>query len=179
MSSFLGNNSGIFIPTTNVYEIDQLQEQGLSKELVRNILVHLYQDINNIALSLNGKSSGQYQLTEFLNGKVLFPNYDMVNVNYSGRQVFGIIIDVGPLPNAGTVTIPHNIVTTNSTSFTTIYGCATNPLTMQYLPLPYSSCTAVANNIELSVDSNNVYITTGIDQSAYTTTYVILEYVKE
>lgn len=178
MSSLL-NNSGIFIPTTNVYEIDQLQEQGLSKELVRNILVHIYQDINNVALSLNAKDSAQYQLTEFLNGQVLFANYDMVNINYSGRQIFRIVINVGPLPDTATVTIPHNIVTSNATSFTRIYGCSTNPITMQYLPIPYSSCTSVANNIELSVDSNNVYITTGINQSAYTTTYVILEYVKE
>jgi hypothetical protein len=48
---------------------------------------------------------------------------------------------------------------------------------MQYIPLPYASPTLV-NNIQLSVDATNVTITTGIDYSAYTVTYVILEYIK-
>ncbi len=179
MGSFLDNNSGIFIPTTTIQEINQLQEQGLSKELLRNIFVHLCQDINNIALSLNAKKSGQLQLTEFLTGGVLFPNYDMVNVNYNGRQLYNIALNVGALPNASTLTFPHNIDTSNSTFFVHIYGCATDPLNMQYLPITLASSTAVANNIEISVDSTNIYITTGIDLSAYTTTIIVLEYVKE
>lgn len=179
MSSNLQNNIGLFIPTTNIYEIDQIQEQGLSKELLKNIFVHLYQDINNIALSLNLKDTGYYFDNEFLNSQLLFPNPNSIQANYNGRNIFRSVINFGALPNTATASVAHNIDISNGFSFTRIYACSSNPNTMQYLPIPYASASAVANNIELSVDSNNVYITTGIDQSAYTTTYVVLEYVKE
>lgn len=179
MSSNLQNNTGLFIPTTNIYEIDQLQEQGLDKELLRNIFVHLYQDMCNVALALNLKDSAYYTLNEFMNGQVLFSNLDSFGNNYQGRQVFRTVVNFGALPNTTTISLPHNIDISFGFSFTRIYGCSTDPVSQNYIPLPYVSASAVANNIELSVDSSNVVITTGIDQSAYTTTYVILEYVKE
>jgi hypothetical protein len=179
MSSNLQNNNGLFIPTTNIYEIEQIQQEGLSKELIRNILVHLYQDMSNVAIALNLKDSAYYFGEEFMNGQVLFPNPNIVNANLSGRQIFRTVVNFGALPVTTTKSVPHNIIVNNTTSFTRIYGCASNTMTFNYIPIPYSSSTAVANNIQLSVDSMNVNITTGIDQSAYTTTYVILEYVKE
>lgn len=179
MSSNLLSNTGIFVPTTNIYEIEQLQQQGLDKELIRNILVHLYQDMSNIALALNLKDSGYYTLDEFLNGQLLFPNPNTNNPVFNGRQIFRTVVNFGTLPDTTTTSRAHNIDIQYTTSFTRIYGCASDPASFTYIPLPYVSTTSVANNIELSVDSTNVNITTGADQSAYTTTYVILEYVKE
>lgn len=179
MSSNQQNNMGLFVPTTNIYEIEQIQQQGLDKELLRNIFVHLYQDMCNVAVALNLKDSAYYPLEEFMNGQVYFPNGNVVNPNYSGRQVFRTVINFGALPNTTTIAVAHNISVFNSFSFTRIYGCSTNPITQEFIPLPYASASAVANNIELKVDSTNVYITTGANQSAYTITYVILEYLKE
>ena len=179
MQSNLQNNTGLFIPTTNIYEIDDIQTKGLDKELIRNILIHLYQDMNNVAIALNLKDSAYYFNEEFMNGQVLFPNPGTMNPNFAGRQIFRTVINFGVLPNTTTKSYPHNIQITNSTTFTRIYGTASNPLTFSYIPIPYASTTSVANNIQISVDSVNVNITTGANQSAYTTTYVILEYVKE
>lgn len=173
------NNIGLFVPTTNIYEIEQIQQEELNKELLKNIFVHLYQDMCNVALALNLKDSGYYQLEEFMNGQVYFPNGNDISPNYAGRQVFRTVVNFGALPNTTTISMPHNIQVFNSFTFTRIYGAATNPITMQFIPLPYASASAVANNIELKVDSTNVYITTGANQSAYTNTYVILEYLKE
>lgn len=179
MSSNLQNNTGLFIPTTNIYEIDSIQDQGLDKELIKNILVHLYQDMCNVAVALNLKDSAYYFDQEFMNGQVLFPNPGINNPNYAGRQIFRTVVNFGALPNTTTKSFPHSIRVTNSTTFTRIYATASNPMTFSYLPIPYSSTTSVANNIEISVDSTNVNITTGTNRSAYTTTYVVLEYVKE
>jgi hypothetical protein len=44
--------------------------------------------------------------------------------------------------------------------------------------LPYASPTD-ADNIELSVDVTNVSITTGSDRTGFTTTYIVLEYIKQ
>jgi len=179
MSSNLQSNTGLFIPTTNIYEIEDIQSRGLDKELIRNILIHLYQDMNNVALALNLKDSAYYFDQEFMNGQVLFPNPGVKNNNPAGRQIFRTVIDFGALPNTGIKSYPHNIEITNSTTFTRIYACASDPIGFSYLAIPYCSATSIADNIEISVDSVYVNITTGIDQSAYTTTYVILEYVKE
>lgn len=179
MSLNLQNNIGLFIPTTNIYEIEDIQTKGLDKELIRNILVHLYQDMNSVALALNLKDSAYYFDQEFMNGQVLFPNPNVINANLSGRQIFRTVINFGALPDTSIKSYPHNIQITNSTTFTRIYATASNPIEFSYLPIPYVSSTSVAYNIEISVDSVYVNITTGIDQSAYTTTYVILEYVKE
>ncbi len=173
------NNTGLFVPTTNIYEIEDIQTKGLDKELIRNILIHLYQDMNNIAIALNLKDSAYYFDQEFMNGQVLFPNPNVINPNFAGRQIFRTVVNFGALPNTTIKSYPHNIEISNSTTFTRIYATASNSIDFTYLPIPYSSVTSVANNIEISVDSVNVNITTGIDQSAYTTTYVILEYVKE
>ncbi len=179
MSSNLQSNTGLFIPTTNIYEIEDIQSKGLDKELIRNILVHLYQDMNNVAIALNLKDSAYYFNEEFMNGQVLFPNPNLIYTNNAGRQIFRTVVDFGVLPNAAMKSYPHNIEITNTTTFTRIYATASDPINFSYLPIPYSSASSVANNIEISVDSVNVNITTGVDLSAYTTTYVILEYVKE
>jgi hypothetical protein len=172
-------NIGLFVPTTNIYEIEQIQEEGLSKELLKNIFVHLYQDMCNIALALNLKDSAYYPLNEFINGQIYFPNNNQINKSNFGRPVYRTVINFGSLPNTATTSVPHNINMIGSFSFTRIYGCSTNTITNTFIPLPYASASSVANNIELKVDSTNVYITTGANQSAYTITYVILEYLKE
>ena len=59
---------------------------------------------------------------------------------------------------------------------TKIYGTATDAAG-NGIPIPYPSNTANAN-IEINVDLTNVNITTAIDYSAFTTTYVVLEYLK-
>jgi|ERR1700722_17694905 hypothetical protein len=179
MSSNLQNNTGLFIPTTNIYEIEDIQTRGLDKELIRNILTHLYQDMSNVAIALNLKDSAYYFDQEFMNGQLLFPNPGVINRNYAGRQIFRTVINFGALADTGITSVEHNIEITNTTTFTRIYGCASDPIGFSYLPIPFASTTSVADNIQISVDSVYVNITTGSDQSAYTTTYVILEYVKE
>ena len=179
MSSNLQNNTGLFVPTTNVWDVDRIKDIDVNKPEFRELLVRLYQNINNICLVLNLKDSALYFDQEFINGQVLFPNPNTINAPIEGRQIFRLVVNFGPLPNTGTISIPHNLYVSGSYSFTRIYGVTTNPTSLSFLPIPYSSASSVANNIELSVDSVNVNITTGSNQSAYTTTYVILEYVKE
>ena len=179
MSLNLPNNFGLFIPTTNIYEIDDIQTKGLDKELIRNILVHLYQDMNNVAISLNLKDSAYYFDQEFMNSQLLFPNPNLINESSAGRQIFRTVVNFGALPNTTTKSVAHNIEINNGITFTRIYACASDPINFSYLAIPYASSSSVANNIEISVNSTNVNIITGANRSSYTTTYVILEYVKE
>lgn len=176
------NNIGSFVPTTNIFEIQGLQGSAngpIDKEVLRNILVHLYQDMCNIALVLNTKDTGYYPLQEFINGQLFFPNGNVTNPNYAGRQVYRTVVNTGALPNTATIDVPHNIDVFNSFTFTRIYGACSDQVNLIYLPLPYVSSFSVAANIELSVDSEFVYISTTADYTSYTNSYVVLEYLKE
>lgn len=175
--------SGAFVPTNYLWDIQKLESGPLNDEEFRLLLVRLYQNINNIALVLNMKETGMYNNTaQFVNSQVFFPN-PALNSSTSQtptfRQVYRTVINFGALPNAGTKTVPHGITCTTSTSFTRIYATATKPtVPFEYLPIPYSSVTAVADNIEIFVDATNVNIITAANYSAYTITYVILEYLQ-
>lgn len=171
---------GAFVPTTNIWDVPGLYQ--VEDPLVGQLLVRLYQNIGEIALVLNIKTTGFYNTQQYIDGNIWFPNpiSNSSDTNATQfRQEQRLVLNVGTLPNTTTLTIPHGITCTTSTSFTHIYGAATNPVsTFSYIPLPYSSATAVADNIEVYADGTNVYITTGADYSAYTISYIVLEFLQ-
>lgn len=178
MASNLQNNSGLYVVDTNVWDVSQLSTIDVSSHAFKELLVRLYQNINNISLALNLKDSAYYVQQEFLNGQSFFPNPNTQFQAQTTRQAFRMVIDFGALPNTTSLSIPHGIEVSNGFSFTRMYGAASNQIAMEYIPIPYASST-LANNIQLDVDSTNVTITTSANYSSYTVTYVILEYIKE
>jgi len=179
-------NTGSFVPLTNIWDVQRLQEVDVKSEEFKELLVRLYQNINNICLALNIKDVGYYTLSEFLNGQLFFPNPSLSSSTSQSptyRQVFRTVVNFGALPNAGAKSVAHNIPITPATpttySFTRIYGAASNGATQtSFIPLPFSSST-LNQNIKLEVTNTNVVITTAIDYSSYTNTYVVLEYLKQ
>ncbi len=180
MANNFPGNVGLFVPTTNIWDVDELRNIDVTKPEFKELIVRLYQNINNITLALNLKDSAYYFQQEFVTGQAFFLNPNVItNQNSLYRQSFRMVIDCGALANAGTISIPHNIDPLQSYSFTRIYGATSDQTAQSYLPLPYSSATSIADNIELSVDSTYIYITTGSDRTSYVTTYVVVEYLKE
>jgi hypothetical protein len=173
---------GAFVPTNYLWDIQQLESGSLKEDDMRLLLVRLYQNINNIALVLNLKDTGMYNTSQFVNSQLFFPNPALNSSTPQTpefRQVYRTVINFGALPNAGTKSVPHNITCTTSTSFTRIYATASKPVApFEYIPIPYASATAVADNVEIYVDGTNVNIVTAANYSAYTITYVILEYLQ-
>ncbi|CAB4127761.1 hypothetical protein UFOVP97_27 [uncultured Caudovirales phage] len=168
--------TGLFIGTTPLFDVGDLQDAEQTKELI----IRLTQKINEMIIALNLKDTGYYVLNEFLNSQVFFPNPLLTDTTPQSpyfRQVYRLVVNFGALPNAGLKSVPHGLVPTALWSFTRIYGAATDPIGLNYIPLPYAS-PVLANNIELNVDAVNVNIITGSDRTNFTTTYVILEYIK-
>ena len=172
---------GAYIQTTQVWDVAQLESVSVNSKEFKELLVRLYQQINNIATVLNIKDTGMYQLSEFVNGQVWFANPALSSATaqypsdrHAQRKVLNF---VGALANAGTTTIAHGITCTAMTTFTRIYGVANDQTGSNYIPLPYASPTLV-NNIELRVDGTNVYIITGSNRTNFTNTYIILEYLQ-
>jgi hypothetical protein len=180
MAEEVYTNSGSFVPTSYVWDVARLYEVDINSDEFKELLVRLYQNLNIIALSLNTRDAGYYNTSEFVNGQVFFPN-PLLNSSTPEtpefRQVFRKVINFGALPNTTTKSVPHGITITPTTTFTRIYGAASNPTSNVYLPLPFASPT-LADNIELYVDLTNVVVITANNESLFTTTYIILEYLQ-
>lgn len=173
---------GSFVPTTNVWDVGEILAIPNLDPKLQEVLVRLYQNLNLMSLVLNIKDSGFYDLSEFVNGQLWFPNqttpattFDTADSLY--RQAFRTVINTGQLPNTGVTTTPHNITVSASTTFTRIYGAASDTSGFNYIPLPYASPTLV-NNIQLDVDATNVIITTGSNRSNFNISYCVIEYLQ-
>lgn len=171
---------GAFVQTTQVWDVAQVEDVDVNSKEFKELLIRLYQQINNISNVLNIKDTGQYQLSEFITGQLFFSNpalsSDTLQVAID-RQVIRKVINFGALPNAATKSVAHGINCTSATSFTAIYGASTDPSGLNYIPLPYASPTLI-NNIELKLTGTNVTIITGSNRSNFTITYIVLEYIQ-
>lgn len=170
---------GAFIGTTENLDVGLLQSTDVNSEQFKQLIIKLYQTVNNIALLLNKKHTGMYTLTEFVNGKTYFANPALSATQTPlPRQEFSITVITGQLPNTATKIIPHGISNWNSAcTLVNIWGAATDTTGLTGIGLPYASPT-LANNIELSMDATNIYITTGSNRTNYNISYVTLEYLK-
>src|ERR1700742_4253207 len=133
-------NYGSYVPTTNIWDPQQLYDvKDISPEL-REILVRLYQNINLIALTLNTKDTGIYTTDEFVCGQLYFPDPSLSSASSTtaiARNVYRKVINFGSLPNSGLKSVLHDIPVTSGFTFTRIYGATSDTTGLTYLPLPY------------------------------------------
>lgn len=172
---------GAFVPTTNVWDVSQISSVDVTSPEFKELLIRLYQNLNLMAINLNLKDTGIYDLSEFVNGQTYFSDPTLssqTRITPAPRQVFRKVINFGALPNAATKSVAHGLTINAATRFTRIYATASDTTGFNYVPIPYASASAVANNIELNVDVTNVNITTGSNRTNFNVCYVILEYLK-
>lgn len=176
-------NPGSFIPTTNAWDVTDIASVEVTSPQFKELLIRLYQNLNVQSLSMNTRDAGIYAEEEFVCGQIWYPN--PANSSTTGtkpneavwRQVFRKVIDFGALPNTGTQSVAHGITITSGFTFTRIYATASDPSTA-FIPIPFAS-SVPGDIISLDVDTTKVNITTASDKTAFTTTYVILEYIKD
>lgn len=157
-----GNSLSAFLPIEFTLPKDE--------ELARDLIMRREQQTATI---LNIKENGTYDTAERLSAQQWFSTSSGIN---KPRYGFRKVVNFGGLPNAGTTSVAHGITIDANTIFTRIYATASDP-TGNYIPIPYASSTA-NKNIEIKVDATNVTIITGIDRTAFTICYVVLEYIK-
>lgn len=164
---------GMFIGTTDVYELQQLADVDVNSEEFRLLLVRLYQNLNNIVLALNLKDTGYYIKQPFVCGQQFFAN-DSSELNLE-RMVFRVVVEIGALPS-GTITIAHDLTVQSTWTFTRIYGTATDNTDENYYPIPWVG--AGGTFISLTVNNTDVVIN---NQSGVTFNecVVILEYITD
>jgi len=160
-------NTGMFVPTTNVWDISQIQEIDVNSAEFKELMVRLYQNISNIATALNKKVTGYHINQEFVNGKLYYNPASTDPQDY--RPGFIITIDTGAL-GAGANAVNHGLTVTNTWHWMAIYGAATNTGTLVGYSIPDL-------NIGVNVTATQIIITnnTGL---AFADSTVTLEYVK-
>jgi len=139
------------------------------------------QRINKMATILNTKVTGFQTLTEFVNGRVWFPDPALTSSTAQSptlRQEVCKTFNIGTLPAAaGTLTVAHGLTIDAYLSTTNIYGSATDPST-KFIPLPYASATA-ADVVEVWLDATNINIKVGKNMSGFTKTYLVVEWIAQ
>ena len=171
---------GLFLPTTDVYDTQIIEDIEINSDSFREFLVRLRQSINNVAIVVNLKDTGIYTTEEFVCGQVYFPDPSLTSLSPTTpepRGVFRKTIICSALPNTGTSLTPHLIPVSSNYTWTRIYGTATDPIGLSGLPLPYASPT-LADNVALEVSATDIIITTGSNRSSYTTVLVTVEYLQ-
>jgi hypothetical protein len=172
---------GSFVPTTNVWDVGEILAIPNLDPKLQEVLVRLYQNLNLMSIVLNTKDSGFYDLQEFVDGQLWFPNpntpvstFDTADSIY--RQDYRQVVYFPALPNATFVQMPHNITVTASTFWTKIQGAATDQTTLVGISLPYVSL-VLADGVQVDVNNTYVTITTAADYSQYSG-IVVLEYLQ-
>lgn len=174
--------AGQFVPTTNVWDVQEIYSTDVNSDAFKELLVRLYQNLNNIAIAVNAKDTGLYNIINpFVNGQVFFSNPSLTSLSTTTpafRQVLRLVINFGALPNTGSKSVLHGLPVNGSYTFTRIYACASDTSGLNYIPIPYASPT-LASSIEISVDSTQVTITTGSNRSNFNVCYVVLEWMTQ
>lgn len=165
-------NTGSYVPTTSVWDVAQVYETDVNSPEFKELLVRLYQNVNNIALVLNTKSTGYYINEEFVSGKLFYD--ENTNNPLELRPGFIISVNTGAL-GAGATAINHNITVTDNFQWMFIYGAATDTTTLVGYPLPFAG--AAGNNIEVSVTATQILINNNSGVT-FTDSQVTLEYCK-
>lgn len=165
-------NVGLFVPTTNIWDVSRIYEVEVGSAEFKELLVRLYQNVNNIALALNVKCTGYYINEEFVNGKLYYNPTS--NDPQALRPGFQKTIDTGAL-GAGVTAVNHGITVTNTFHWMFISGAATNTGTLVGYPITFAG--AAGNNIEVTTSATQVIINNNSGVT-FTDSQVTLEYVK-
>jgi hypothetical protein len=148
-----------YLKTTEVYPEDESQ--------LRVTQTNIY---TSIATAVNVREIAIYDLQQLITGQQFFTPGDPQQYRYTYRKVFNL----GAIAPGATLTVAHNL--TNITIFTRMYGtCLTSA--PDYRPIPYSSVTALNQQIELRADATNLYVSNGAGSPAITSAIVVLEYI--
>ena len=132
---------------------------------------NITEQLRRIVDNVNAKVSGAYL------DQILLSGYQFVKGTANPnefRSVFRKVVDTGALSNTGTTNIPHGLPFSAGDNFSLVFmqGGATDPVNFLAAPMPNQ-------DINLKIDSTNIIITTSADYSAYTQSYVVVEYMRE
>ena len=160
------------LPTTTLFNVAAITKSNLSDEL-QELLIQMYFQVNNHAIVINKKAHGVLSIEAYGNGCEVYP----ATPGGNPRGVAFKAVDFGALPNAVVKAVAHGITFNTQTRIIRVSCWSNDPVAPSAIPIPYVDVTgAGAFNIELNIDNTNVYITPAGNATAFTDTFVFIEY---
>lgn len=140
----------------------------------------LVEQLKGISNAINIREIGWLLDEELLTGKAFIPGVNTLGNSQPQqfRQVLRIVVDFGALPNTGTKSLPHGVIFDANFTLVSISISATDPVNFLAFSLEYWDNTGTSS-ITLNMDANNVNVITTSDYSAYTRSFIIIEYLQE
>ena len=173
MAPFIPNqkaDTGYFLPTTTIFDSSQINSLPGESDQLKNLLVIMYQTINQISKATNAKYTGIYTQQEFVNGKTYF-NPVTNEINQPQRSNFSMTYLVSVPP--GTTPFPHGLPLTSAWAFTGLEGFANDTTDLLYYPF------GSGNTGQISIMVNDIdFVITNSTANTFDTTYVTLFYLK-
>ncbi len=142
----------------------------------------IVEQLKKLANAVNAREIGFFLDQELLSGKAFIPGTNNVmdgGTSQTFRSILRKVIDFGPLPAAGTKSVPHEIVFDGNFTLIQMWASATDPVAFIAFPIPYADPGALVNAVALTMDATNVNITVGVNRSSFTRCYVVIEYIQE
>lgn len=174
MVSINNIDRGLFLPTTYEFDVSQLSDMKVDSDDFKELIVRLYQNINNMILAINLKETGYYVLTPFVTGQLWYPDPTISN-NQNYRPIHRKVVPFGPIGSGANTPVAHGIPFTNKWAVVNIDAVAVNNTgTFLYYPLPWASASGSAN-IQLYLDKTNIYINNQSGQT-FNLCDVVIEY---
>lgn len=167
---------GAFVQQTPIFNFNDSNVNSLQ---FQDFMTQLTQSVNNMALVVNMKDTGYYQLNEYASCQFWYPDtfskttFKTADVRPGFRTVYKFALQdftINPTEN-----IPHLLTLSNAFQFSRMFGVANLPGSAA-INLPFVSATA-ANIIEVDINSANIVLTSNKDYSAYTNCTFVLEYL--
>lgn len=142
----------------------------------------LVEQLKRISNAINIREIGWFLDEELLSGKAFIPGATALSdlsTSQVFRQVLRKVIDFGPLPAAGTKAVPHGITIDANFTLVQIYAAATDPVSLQSIPIIYADPANAALSVRLAIVGNDVQISVGVDRSNFTRVFITVEYLQE
>jgi hypothetical protein len=178
---------GVFLPTTQVWDVNQIYETKDISPGMRELLVRMYQNLNLMATVINQKDTGIYPTDEFVCGQQYFPKPGLTSASSHTPKLRQVLRKTIPwvdgagayksLPNAVLDSVPHGLTFDANTIVTRIYGASTNPTARRYIPIPFIDCKSGYIGI-WATGTDIVIDCCGFDGTDFTITNIVIEYIK-
>lgn len=143
----------------------------------------IVEQLKRVAQAINIREIGWFLDEELISGKQFIPSSSSYSSSSSNSQQYRTIlrkvIDFGALPNTATKSVPHGIVVDSNFTLMQIYGAATDSTGMLSIPLPFVSAASPARPIQLFMTSSDVVVITTENNSNYTRSFIVLEFIQE
>jgi len=137
----------------------------------------LVEHLKKISNAVNYREIGFFLDEELLSGKSFIPGATVAGNPQRFRSVLRKVIDFGALPNTGTKTVAHGITFDANFTLIDLWGASTDPVNFFAVNLGHTS--AAPDQIELYIDATNIVVKTGSNRSAFTRTFIVVEYILE